>query len=131
MIEDRRDYITESLLEAQKAREESERLKKESSTILNEANREHLRIIGEAKNAAQEIIKKAEEEAQVKGEKMLEIARVNIQKEKEEALREVQDIVGLLSVDVAEKLIKTQLSAKDKQLDLINKLIDETYISKS
>jgi F-type H+-transporting ATPase subunit b len=131
MIDERREFITESLLEAQKAREESEKLRKESATLINKANREQLRIINEATKSAQEIVHQAGEAAKKEGERMIEKARQTIEKEKEEAMRDVQRIIATLSVDVAEKLIKTQLDTSGEQMELINRLIDEMYINKS
>ncbi len=131
MIDERREFITQSLLEAQKAREESEKLRKESLTLISEANREHLRVVGEAAKTAQNIIKEAGENAIAEGEKMIENARQKIQKEKEDALRDVQNVIASLSVDVAEKLIKTQLDSTDEQMELINRLIDDIHITKS
>lgn len=131
MIDERREFITESLLEAQKAREESEKLRKDSATLITKANREHLRIVGEANKTAQNIVNKASAEAQVEGEKMIEIARQAIQKEKENALRDVQRVIASMSVDVAEKLIKTRLESSEEQMELINRLIDEMPVSES
>ncbi len=131
MIDERREFITESLLEAQKAREESEKLRKESATLINKANREHLRIVNEANKTAQNIVTQAGEAAKAEGEKMIERARQAIEKEKEEALRDVQRVIATLSVDVAEKLIKTQLDTSAEQMDLINRLIDEMHVSES
>ncbi len=131
MVEDRKAYIEESLLMAEKAREELQKINQESTSMLENARREHLKIINEATLAGQEVIKASQNQAKIEAEKIIADARVQILDEKEEALRSIRTSVADLSVDIAEKLLKTRLDLNKGQDEMINRLLDDIHISKS
>lgn len=131
MVEERKAYIDESLLMAEKARDELQKVSQESVTILETAHREHLKIINEASVAGQEVLKTAREQAKTEAENIISDARLQILDEKEEALRSIRNVVADLSVDIAEKLLKTNLEKSKVQDEMINRLLDDIHISKS
>lgn len=71
------------------------------------------------------MISAAEEEARQKGEQLLEKARTEIAAEKESALREIRREVAMLSVDIAEKMLRKDLSSDQAQLQYLDRLVDE------
>ena len=87
-------------------------------------------IIFAIAQARDNIVSKAKEQAQDEARKILEEARVRIEAEKESALREIRSQVALLSVKVAEKVIRQNLSTDKAQMDLVNKMLDEVSSSK-
>ena len=131
MVEERRKYIDESLLVAQKANEELKNIKKESEAILNEARKEQVRILHEASETRDLLIKDAKEKAGIEAQKVIDEARKQIESEKDSAMREIRSQVAELSVDIAEKVLRDKLAKKDEQMNMINRLIDEINISKS
>lgn len=131
MVEDRKAFIDDSLLMAEKAQDEFKKLKLESDSILENARKEHFKIINEATIASQEVIKLAHEKAKIEAEKIISDARLKIIEEKEEALHDIRKSVAELSVGIAEKLLKNQLDIKNGQDEMINRLLDEQNISKS
>lgn len=131
MVDDRKAYIDESLLMAKKTRAELEKVNKDSAIIIENAHKEQLRIIQEASKTGEEVIKEAHEMARIEADKLIENARLQIRNEKEDALRDIRRSVALLSVDIAEKLIKQKLDLKKGQAEMIDRLLDDINISKS
>ncbi|MEA4936953.1 MAG: F0F1 ATP synthase subunit B [Paludibacter sp.] len=131
MVEDRKAYIDESLLMAKETRAELEKVNIESAAIIENARKEQLRIINEASKTGEEVIKEAQEKARLEADKIIENARLLILKEKEDALRDIRKSVALLSVDIAEKLIRKKLDINNGQDEMIDRLLDDINISKS
>ncbi|MDO9154092.1 MAG: F0F1 ATP synthase subunit B [Paludibacter sp.] len=131
MVEERKTYIEESLLMAEKAREELEKVSIESTSMLENARKEQLKIINDASKTSQQVIKEARELAKKEAIKIIEDARSEVLAEKENALREIRLIIADLSVDIAEKLIKTQLDNQKSQDEMIHRLLDDINIPKS
>ena len=75
------------------------------------------------------IVAKAEEQARDRGAQLISDAKAEIEQEKQQAVREIRAQVAELSVKIAEKIVKQQLSTDDKQMELINKMLDEVAVS--
>ncbi|HOO18628.1 MAG TPA: F0F1 ATP synthase subunit B [Paludibacteraceae bacterium] len=131
MIEKRKSYIEESLLEAEKARNELENVKLEGKKIINEAHQAHEKIMKEAAQLKESLLNDAREKASQEAEKILQEARENIQKEKEAALEDIRRQVADMSIVISEKLLRTKLRNKEEQMQIIDRLIDEMKINKS
>lgn len=131
MVDDRKAYIDHSLEVAKDANEQLAHIKLESETILAKAHEEQTRILNEALAARDTIIKEAKEKAQIVGHKELEEVKKQIQLEKEEAIRSIRREVATLSVDIAEKVLRKNLDSDQKQMEMIDRLLDEITTSKS
>lgn len=131
MVEDRKAYIDDSLIIAQKAHQEMVNLKSEGEAILENARREQVNILREANKTRDLMIKDAKEKAQGEAVKIIVDAQKQILIEKEDAIRDIRLQVAELSIDIAEKVIRGQLEKKDEQMNMINRLLDEINISKS
>jgi F-type H+-transporting ATPase subunit b len=75
------------------------------------------------------MINDAKAEAQTQGHKMIEQAKVAIESEKNAALAELKSHVATLSLDIAEKLLKNELSDKSAQVKLVEKMLDDVKLS--
>ena len=75
------------------------------------------------------IIAKAENQAKDRGAQLINDAKAEIEQEKQQAIREIRGQVAELSVKIAEKIIKQQLATDDKQMELINKILDDVAVS--
>jgi len=131
MVENRKNYIDESLLIAKQAYEQMAKVKAEGEVIVDNARREQVKILNEATVTRDLLIKDAKDKAQLEGVKLIEEARRQILIEKEDAIRDIRRQVAELSVDIAEKVILGKLDKKDEQMNMINRLLDEINISKS
>lgn len=130
-VEERRIFIQKSLDDANTAKAMLENIKSESEAMIASAREEQMNIIREANKLKNSIIKSANDEARELTKKQIESVRVEIQNEKEGAMRDIRSQIALLSVDIAEKLIRTELKESPAQMQLINKLLNESSPFKS
>ncbi|MCD8261051.1 MAG: F0F1 ATP synthase subunit B [Bacteroides sp.] len=131
MVEERKQYIDHALESAKKANAEYADLKQKSEEILGEANKQQAEILKEAILSREKILSEAKERASLEGQKQLETARKQIQEEKEDAIRDIRRQVALLSVDIAEKVLRKNLDEDHEQQEMIDRLLDEITAPKS
>jgi F-type H+-transporting ATPase subunit b len=125
MLKDREESIANALSSADKAREEVAGLKADNEKIMREARREKDEILKEAKDLKDKIIAEAKEKANIEAQKSVEQARVQIESEKIAAISEIRKQVAELSVKIAEKLIKKELSDLAEQEKIVNGQLDD------
>ncbi len=130
-VEERGKFIDDSIQSAKEANERLAGIKEEGEKILAEARAEQLQILKEAGVMREKVIEEAKNQARSEAEKLLVRAKEDIAKEREDAIRQIRQEVALLSIDIAEKVIREQLDEKEKQVNVINRLLDEINISKS
>ena len=130
MVEERKDFIDESLKNAREANEKLANIKSESEALLKEAREQQATILKEAMATRDNIIKDARDKAQVEGLKMLDEAKAQISAEKENALRDILSTVADLSVQIAEKVMRRQLDKDAEQEKFIERMLDEVTKSK-
>ena len=130
MVEDRKNYIDESLKSAREANEKLANIKVESEAILRDAREKQAEILKEAMATRDQIVNEAREKAQAEGQKLLNEAKAQISVEKENALRDIRRTVAGLSVQIAEKIVLRQLETDDEQEKFIGKMLDEVLPSK-
>ena len=132
MVEERNRYIDHSLEIARKAHEQLANIKAEGESILAQANEEQVRILKEAGVARERIVHEAREQARMEGEKLMTEVRHQIQMEKEDAIRDIRRQVAILSVDIAEKVLRKNLDTDQEQMQMIDRMLDElTQLSKN
>lgn len=129
MVKERKDYIDDSLRKAHEANEKLANIQKEGESILQEAREKQAAVLKEATATRDAIIAKAENQAKDRGAQLINDAKAEIEQEKQHAIREIRGQVAELSVKIAEKIIKQQLATDDKQMELINKILDEVAVS--
>ncbi len=128
-LKEREESIDEALKSADKAREEMAVLRGDHDLLLKEARSEREKIITEARQIREDLIGKAKEDATVEADKVLESARKEIENEKKSALSDIKAQVADLSVEIAEKIIRKELSAEDKQQAFIKDMLDEMKLN--
>ena len=130
MENDRKAFIDESLKNAREANERLANIKIESEAILQEAHTKQAEILKEAAATRDAIVNDAKDKANIEGARIIEDARQLIQKEKEAAIADIRKQVAQRSVEVAEKILRKELSSENKQMDMIARLLDEVTVSK-
>lgn len=125
MVQERKNFIDESLKNAREANEKLANIKSESEAILRNAHEKQAQILKEAMATRDTIIKEAREKAQEEGRKLILEAKAQIAAEKESALQEVRSSVVDLSVHIAEKVMRQKLESDSKQEELINNMLNE------
>lgn len=125
MVEERRAYIDQSLEVARQANAQLAKLKEESDALIAAANKEQGRIMREAMHERDKIIVEARKHAEALAQKELDDVKQQIQQEKEEAIRDIRRQVAVLSVDIAEKIIRHNLDKEQDQMEMIDRMLDE------
>ena len=125
MVRKRSDHIEESLKKAQAAQEALENLTQEGKRIIEEARVEQGNILKEATRTRDQIINEARRKAQEEADKIVQHAKIEIAAERESAMRDICRQVSLISVKVAEKIVRKELDASEQQLALIDRLVEE------
>ena len=129
-VEKRAARIGDSIKAAKEAEEKLRNLAEEQSRMIEETRQEQSRILKEAAASRDSIVEQAKVQAREEASRILDQARTQIAAEKESALRDVRKEVALLSVSVAEKVLKKSLSDADGQSALVDRLVEEVSSSK-
>ncbi|MEN8137540.1 MAG: F0F1 ATP synthase subunit B [Bacteroidota bacterium] len=124
-VKDREESINDALEAADKAKEEMAKLQSDNEKILKEARLERDLIMKEARQMKDRMISDAKSEASKEAEKMIELAKTSIERETMQAMTELKNQIADLSVEIAEKVLRSELSDKDKQMSLVEKLVQE------
>ena len=125
MVNERKNYIDESLQKAHEANERLASIEQEGERLLNEARARQAEILSQAKATSDSIVREAREKAQEEGAKMLQDAKAQIAAEKENALRDIRETVADLSVVIAAKEDRQKLANTTEQQKLIEQMLDE------
>lgn len=127
-LNSREEGIQNALDEADKARQEMLDLQSSNEKILKEARAERDSLLKDARMIKEQMITEAKDEAKAQSNKIIEQAKQTIQNEKLAAITELKNQVAQLSIGIAEKIMKDELSDKDKQVKLIEKMLDEARL---
>ncbi len=128
-VNEREDGIKNALLSAENARNEMKNLQSDNQRILQEARMERDAMLKDASEMKQQIIANSKTEAQAVGLKMIEQAKAAIEVEKNAALAELKAQVSNLSINIAEKLLQNELSNKETQSALVEKLLGDVKMN--
>jgi F-type H+-transporting ATPase subunit b len=126
MVSERRDHISKSLLAAAEATKKLENVRQESLAMLDEARVRQTEIIKKAIADGEQIVRNAQQKATEETEKQLEAAHRSIELQKEKALSEINAQVALLSIDIAEKILRRQLDDREQQETFALQMVEET-----
>ena len=129
MLKERETSIEDALNAAKKAKEEVANMKAENERILQEARNERDKMLKEARDTKDAIVNEARTKAQVEGDRMITIARETINNEKMAAITELKNQVATLSIEIAEKVIRQQLSSDEKQKALVQELLKDVKMN--
>lgn len=128
-LNDREEGIQNALDEADRARQEMAELKSSNDQILKEARAERDALLKDARKIKDQMITEAKDEATLQANKIIEQAKTTINQEKISAIDELKNKVAEWSVEIAEKVIKEELSDKNKQVKLIEKMLDDATLN--
>lgn len=127
-LRDREKTIEDALKSADIAKKEMVKLKADNEKILNEARIERDKLIKEARAIKDKIIQDAHEQAQQESKKMLDAVKQNIDNEKKSAINEIKSQIAVLSLSIAEKVIREKLD-DNKQKELVENFMKDLKIN--
>lgn len=125
MVEKRTKRIDEALKAAKKAEDAIAHLEQEQERLMAETRNQQAKLLQEAASERDRIISQAKEQAAAEAGKIIDDAKVRIEREKEEALRDMRREVALMSIKIAEKVVRKDLESDGAQKQLVDKLLDE------
>jgi F-type H+-transporting ATPase subunit b len=128
-LKEREESIQNALDSAKRAREEMNNLKAENERILQEARNERDIILKQARETKDMIVNEARTKAQQEADRLITIARDTINNEKMAAITELKNQVATLSIEIAEKVIRQQLSTDEKQKALVADLLKDVKLN--
>lgn len=124
-VDKRSAKIAQSLKDADEIAARMEAWKVEQAQLLEKTRREQSAILKEATETKARIVADARTQARAEADKILAEAKLQIAAEKESALRDVRREVALLGVQVAEKVLRHELSDEGSQRAFLDQLVDE------
>ena len=128
-VNEREEGIKNALLSADNARKEMQNLQADNQRILQEARLERDAMLKDAREIKEKMVADAKNEAQAQGLKMIEQAKAAIESEKNAAMAELRAQVSNLSIEIAEKLLKDELSNKEAQVKLVEKMLGDAKLN--
>ena len=128
-VDERNHSIEKALKAAYKAKEEMATLNADNERILKEARKERDLLLKEARDMKHSIISEAKNEAVFQSEKIINSAKEQISDEKLKAITELKNTVAQLSIDIAEKILKSELEDKAKQEALVANAIKASELN--
>ncbi|KQC00499.1 F0F1 ATP synthase subunit B [Pedobacter sp. Hv1] len=128
-IKEREQSIDDALNKAELAKQEMARLTSQNEELMKQARADRDEILKEAKMLKDNIVNEAKTSAHTEGAKLIEKARIEIENQKKAALAELKGQVSALSLDIAERVLRSQLDDKAKQQDLVNNLLKDVELN--
>jgi len=128
-VNDREEGIKNALDAAEKAKLEMQNLQADNQKLLKEARAEREAMLKDARDIKNKMIEDAKEEARVEAGKLVTQAKASIQSEKKAAIAELKNQVANLSIEIAEKVVREELSNKDKQVQLVESMLGEATLN--
>ena len=125
MVEKRNKRISDSLEAARIAEEALANLQQEQERLISETRSEQARLMQEAAAERDRMIAQAQEQARAEAQKIMDDARERINEEKEAVMKEIRNEVAKVSLSIAEKIVRKDLSSDASQKELVDKLINK------
>ena len=125
-VDERNKSIKDSLAQAEKARSEMSELTANNEKIIAQAKADRDLILKEARDMKNEIISEAKDKANKEAENLVSTAKEQILNEKMKAITELKNQVADLSIEMAEKILSSELSDVAKQKELVSKALKES-----
>ncbi|MCW8980335.1 F0F1 ATP synthase subunit B [Altibacter sp.] len=128
-VNEREQGIKDALASAEKAKLEMANLQADNEKMLQSARAERETMMKEAREIKAKMIADAKDEAQEAANKIITNAQAAIESEKKAAISELKEQVASLSIEIAEKVVKDELSDNEKQLKLVRNMLDNATLN--
>lgn len=128
-VNEREEGIKNALLSAENAKRDMQNLQADNEKLLAEARAERESLMKDAREIREKMINDSKSEAQSQGEKMIAQAKAAIESEKNAAMTELKNQVSSLSLEIAEKVLRDELSNKEAQTKLVEKMLGDAKLN--
>ena len=127
-IDERKKFIEDALKSAQKSNERLANIEQQGDALVKAAREEQARILREAVQTRDNLVKEAKEKAEAESAKIMTETRRLVQQEKDDAMREMRAQVAELSIAIAEKVLRKELSGGDELQSYTREMLDEAFM---
>ena len=128
-LRDRESGITDALATAERVKAEMAQLKSENEALLAQAREERAIMLKEARDTKDKIINEAREQAKIAADKILTDAQAMIEQRRMAALIDVKNEIGMIVVEISEKILRRQLDNLPDQERYIKQLAEEVKLN--
>jgi F-type H+-transporting ATPase subunit b len=128
-LHEREQGIAESLAMAERVKAEMAQLKNENEALLTKAREERAQMLKEARETKDKIINEAKDQAKAEANKIMVETQAAITQQKMAAITDLKNQVGILVIEVSEKVLRRELANKAEQEAYINKLSQEVKLN--
>ncbi len=128
-MDDRAKLIDEGVAYAQEAKSKLDNAKRDADALLADARKQQADILREAAKMKTDIIEQAKAEAAVEAKKVTDAAQVTIEQSRKESEHQLRQDVGAYALQIAEQVIRRNMSDDKAQRDLVKKLLNEVETS--
>lgn len=128
-IQDRESSIEDALKAAEEAKKEVANLKADNDKIISEARAERDAMLKDARETKDRIVSEAKGQAKTEADKIIADARESIHNEKMAAITELKNQVASLSIEMAEKILKSELGSEDKQKAMLDNVLKDVNLN--
>jgi F-type H+-transporting ATPase subunit b len=128
-LREREETIENALKSAELARKEMAKLRADNERLLDEARAERDAMMRKAQQTADTIVEEAKNKAAAESNRIVESARAAILAERQAAIDDIRRQIAVLSVDVAEKVLRRQLRDEPQQRQLVDQLVKDIHLS--
>ncbi len=129
VLKAREESILASLAAAESARQEMQKLTAKNEELLRQAQLERDKILKEATDARDRILNEARARAVQETQRLLKNARYEIEQEKLAALVHIKDQAAELSLQIAEKILRTELQNNTRQQEYVRQLLNDIQLN--
>ena len=124
-MDERATLIDKGVAYAQEAKSKLDNAKAEADALVADARKQQADILRDAAKMKTEIIEQAKAEAAVEAKKVTDAAQVSIEQARKESEHQLRQDVGAYALQIAEQVIRRNMSDDKAQQDLVKKLLNE------
>ena len=128
-MDERANLIDKGVAYAQEAKSQLDNAKAEADALVADARKQQADILRDAAKMKTEIIEQAKAEAAVEAKKVTDAAQVSIEQSRKESEHQLRQDVGAYALQIAEQVIRRNMSDDKAQRDLVKKLLTEVESS--
>lgn len=125
MMDSRADTIDKGVEYAKDAKEQLDNARAEAAKYMEEARDKQAEMLRDAAKMKSQIIEEAKKEAGLEAQKVMDAAKLSIEQQRKEAELQFKNEVSKFSIDIAEKMVRSQMRDDAAQQKLVDKLLDE------
>ena len=129
-VDSRAELIDKGVEYARDAKEQLDKAQQQADEYLNEARRQQADMLREADKMKTQIIEQARTAAQAEAQKVMDSAKIQIAQQQKEAEQQFRNQVSEFALDIAGKIVHSNMKQDKAQQKLVDTLLDEIESNK-